>query len=50
MIKTYDIRVSVDTDKVTYIADCDDVIEAIKQEAGWMEESGICVKDVKEVK
>ena len=45
----YNIVVEIDEEKLKTVAELDDVYEAIKQEAGWMNESGIYIESVSKV-
>ena len=46
--KDYILHVSVDAEKVKKQAETTDLEEAIRSEAGWMEQSGIYLKDIEE--
>ena len=46
----YNIVVEVDEEKLKTVAELDNVYDAIKQEAGWMNESGIYVETISKVK
>lgn len=48
--KDYILHVSVDTEKVKKQAETTNLEEAIRSEAGWMEQSGIYLEDIKEDK
>ena len=45
-MKEFYLKVLVDEDEVKKAAETDDIEEAIRNEAGWMEESGISVEEV----
>ena len=49
-MKQYIIKVTVDEQTVCDISGLEDVDEAVKQESGWLHDSGIFVEYVQEIK
>ncbi len=47
-MKKFIIKVSVDEEAVKKASGCDDLIDAISMEAGWMNGSGIYVDEIVE--